>query len=131
MSEDDENIASFAKDHNIVMAKKSTANGKTTVYILSKDEMDSKDKSEFEKEFMQCFDPKKYNVLFIRDLHPSQLKRVIEDYRTIYMGDKDLCDAILAAILTLGHDFRHFVNKKMSTLIKKKLSEILPGYSPK
>jgi len=129
LSGDDENIVQFAKDHNIVMAKRSTANGKTTVYVLSKDEMNSKDKSEFEKEFMQCFDPQKYNILFIRDLHPSQLKKVIEDYKTVYVGDKELCDAILAAILTLGHDFRHFVNKKMSMLIKKKLSEILPSFT--
>jgi len=130
LSEDeDSKLTEFAKKHNVVMAKSSKMDEKTTIYVLTSKELDSKDKSDLEKDFMQCFDPSKFDLLFIRDLHPSQLKRVLEEYKTIYIDDQDLCDAILAAILTLGHDFKYFVNEKMSITIKKKLKEILSGYS--
>ena len=130
MSEDEgSKLSEFAKKHNVVMAKSSKMNEKTTIYVLTSEELDSKHKSDFEKDFMKCFDPSKFDLLFIRDLHPSQLKRVLEEYKTIYIDDEDLCDAILAAILTLSHDFKFFVNEKMNITIRKKLKEILSTYS--
>ena len=127
MSEDDDRISEFAKRHNFVMAKSARADDRTMVYVLSREELSSKDKSDLEKEFTRCFDPKKFNMLFIRDLHPSQLKRVLEEYRTVYVDDERLCEAILASLLTMSHDFRYFVNEKMNLTMKKRLKEILSG----
>jgi len=122
-------LAELAKKYGIVMAKSTKLNEKTTIYVLSEHEMGPETKSEFEKDFMRCFDPSKYSVLFMRDLHPSQLKHVLEECKTVYIGDKETCDAALAALLTLGHDFRYFVNEKMNILIKRRLEEIVPSFS--
>lgn len=127
MSDEDSKITEFAKKHNFVMAKSARRDDKTTVYVLTSEELSSKDKMDIEKDFMQCFNPSKFNVLFIRDLHPAQLKRVLEEYKTIYVGDEELCDAILASLLTLSHDFRYSVNEKMNLTMKRRLKEILSG----
>jgi len=128
-TDEGDKLTEFARKHNVVMAKSSKVNQKTTIYVLTSDELNSKDKSDFEKDFMRCFDPSKFDLLFIRDLHPAQLKRVLEEYKTVYLDDQELCDAILAAILTLSHDFRYFVNEKMNISLRKKLKEILSGYT--
>ncbi len=127
MSDDDSRISDFARKHSFVMAKSVRTDDKTMVYILAQKELSTKDKSDIEKDFTRCFDPSKFSILFIRDLHPTQLKKVLEEYRTVYIENKELCEAILASLLTLSHDFRHFVNEKMNMTMRKRLREILAG----
>ena len=128
MSDEDSRISDFAKKHSFIMAKSVKVNDKTTVYLLAQEELSTKDKSDIEKDFTRCFDPARFSLLFIRDLHPTQLKRVLEEYKTVYVENQELCDAILASLLTLSHDFRHFVNEKMNMTMKKRLKEILAGF---
>lgn len=122
-----EELRKLIEAHRILLIKKWEGIEKSAIYILSEKDLTSEEKKQIEEKLKSIYGDK-YMVLFIDDLHPAQLKEVLEKFETIYVGDQELCDAMIAGILTLSHDFRFFVNEKMNMIIKRRLRELLPSY---
>ena len=120
-------ISKLADEYQLLLIKRREGLEKSMVYVLSARDLNTDEREALESKLKDIFG-KDNIIFFIDDLHSSQLKEVLEKFETVFVGDPEVRDAILAGVLTLSHDFRFFVNEKMNMMIKKRLKELIPSY---